>query len=39
MKLHVKKYPIYGADLNSGQIKIFQETQEALDFFYTEKGT
>ena len=37
MKLDVKKYPIYGADLNNGQIKIFQETQEALDFFTQKK--
>ena len=33
IKLDVKKYPIYGADINSGNIEIFQETQEALDFF------
>ncbi|MEE2924216.1 MAG: hypothetical protein VX619_05490 [bacterium] len=33
MKLDVKKYPIYGANLNNGQIEIFQEAQEALDFF------
>ena len=33
MKLDVKKYPIYGANLDNGQIEIFQEAQEALDFF------
>jgi len=33
MKLDVKKYPIYGANLNNGQIEVFQEAQEAIDFF------
>ena len=33
IKLDVKKYPIYGATIDSGQIEVFQETQEALDFF------
>ena len=33
MKLDVKKYPIYGANLNNGQIEVFQEAQEALNFF------
>ena len=41
IKLDVKKHPIYGADISNGQIEVFQETQEALDFFTqrTELGT
>ena len=32
IKMDVKKYPIYGADINSGKIEIFHTSEDAVAF-------